>query len=73
MPKDATPQDSLWKWVRTFLVAVVLISVLALIGKELSFGGTAYFIGFVIAFVLTTLTDRENFYYHGYWPPKRDD
>jgi hypothetical protein len=41
---------------------LAMLVVLKLIGEKLSFGDTAYAIGYVIVLFLTTLTDRTDFY-----------
>ena len=65
MHEDAIPRGILWRLARSLLVCVGLMYALKLIGTELSFGDTAYGVGALVVFVLTTLTDRTDFYNAG--------
>lgn len=65
MHEDAIPKGILWRLVRSFFICVGLMYALKLIGTELSFGYTAYGVGAIVVFLLTTLTDRTDFYNAG--------
>lgn len=74
MNEHAIPKGFLRRMARTFLVGLALVYALKLIGQMLSFGDTAYAIGFVIVTILTTLTNRTDFYNPGPYlldPPER--
>lgn len=65
MHEDAIPKGMVWRLARTALVGVALMLAMTTIGKELSFSDSAYAVGTLIVFVLTTLTDRTDFYNAG--------
>ena len=62
MSGQAIPEGFRWRIARTLLAMFAMLFVLTLIGEKLSFGDTAYAIGYVVVFFLTTLTDRTDFY-----------
>ena len=73
MHDDAMPPGAIWRLTRTALIGIALMVAMTSIGKALSFSDSAYGVGALIVFFLTTLTDRTDFYNAGPRSPRGDD
>ena len=62
MRRKSASKGFMGSLVRTALVGFALLSVLVEVGKAMSFGDDAYFLGVLVVVIVTTLTDRADSY-----------